>query len=317
MPANSFKFVSPGIFLNEIDNSQVPQLPGAVGPTVIGRASKGRALAPVKVDSFSDFVDLYGSPVAGGVNSEYRTSDFAGPTYGVYGAQAYLNANVGPVNYVRLLGVPHPDATDAGGYAGWTTNKYSSGTPTAKTYSTNGGAIGMFVAASQSNGQHLTGTLAAVFYLTKGSIFLSGTIDSTSDTDTATNQVTKFAGTTAATDFTVQVYNGDTSSLTSPVKLKFNFDRDSSQFIRNVMNTNPVLTNDGVIPTNTLTKNEDVYWLGESYETQVATQLSGHRRISSSQLRIFKFLQTLMLKNTVSSALLSVAFVIMTPLLSS
>lgn len=275
MPANSFKFVSPGIFLNEIDNSQIPQLPGAVGPTVIGRASKGRAMAPVKVDSFSDFVDLFGSPTAGGVNSEYRTSDFAGPTYGVYGAQAYLNANVGPVNYIRLLGVPHPDASDAGGYAGWTTYKYSSGTPTAKTYASNGGALGLFVAASQSSGQHLTGTLAAVLYLTKGSVFLSGTVDNDAKPDISTNEVTRFAGSTAATDMTLVVYNGDTSSLTNQVKLKFNFDRDSSQFIRNVLNTNPVLTNDGIIPSNTLTKNEDVYWLGESYETQVATQLTG------------------------------------------
>jgi len=103
MPANSFKFVSPGIFLNEIDNSQVPQLPGAVGPTVIGRASKGRAMSPINVPSFSDFVDEFGYPNAGGENSEYRASNFAGPTYGAYGAQAYPNANVGPVNFVRLL----------------------------------------------------------------------------------------------------------------------------------------------------------------------------------------------------------------------
>jgi hypothetical protein len=276
MPANSFKFVSPGIFLNEIDNSQVPQLPGAVGPTVIGRGSKGRAMNPINVPSFSDFVDEFGYPNAGGENSEYRASNFAGPTYGAYGAQAYLNANVGPVNFIRLLGVPHPDAEEAG-YAGWTTMDYSSGTPTIRTYSSNAGALGLFVAPSESNGDHGTGSLAAVIYLSTGSVFLSGTVDRTGEEGEKTNEVIKITGGSAeATNFTMTIYDGAAGSLVSPgTKLKFNFDRDSNQFIRNVLNTNPVTTNDGVVDPNTLTKNEQVYWLGESYETEVASRLSG------------------------------------------
>jgi hypothetical protein len=275
MPASSFKFISPGIFLNEIDNSQIPQAPGAIGPTVIGRASKGRALAPVEVKSFSDFVDLYGTPRPGGSNSEYRSSDFAGPTYGAYAAQAYLNAGIGPVNYIRLLGMPHPEATSTG-LAGWTTNQYSSGDPTAQTYASNGGALGLFVAASQSSGQHLTGTLAAVLYLVAGGVALSGTVDhDPATTDNGTNQVLKFTGTDSTTEFTLSIWGGTKSALTNEKKLKFNFNRDSSQFIRNVLNTNPVLTNDGVVSSNSLTKNENVYWLGESYETEVATRLTG------------------------------------------
>ncbi len=50
-----FKFVSPGIFLNEIDRSQIPTLPDAVGPVIVGRSEKGPAFAPTKISSFSEF----------------------------------------------------------------------------------------------------------------------------------------------------------------------------------------------------------------------------------------------------------------------
>ena len=35
MSVKKFKFVSPGVSVTEIDQSQVPQLPGAVGPVII------------------------------------------------------------------------------------------------------------------------------------------------------------------------------------------------------------------------------------------------------------------------------------------
>jgi hypothetical protein len=271
MPVNSFKFVSPGIFLNEIDNSQIPQLPGVLGPTIIGRSTKGRALHPIKVESFSDFVNEFGNPVAGGVDSDYRASVFSGPTYGAYAAQAYLAAGIGPINYVRLLGSSNFEATAPTGYAGWTTYDYSGATPSAKNYSGGGGALGLFVAASQSNGTHSTGTLAAVFYLTTGSLYLSGTLDGTATQDKATNKITKFTGDGASTDITVSVFRGGTSN---EIKHKFNFNRDNNQFIRNVFHSNPVLTNQKVVDKNSLTKNEEVYWLGESYETEVERVLA-------------------------------------------
>jgi phage tail sheath protein FI len=274
MPANSFKFVSPGIFLNEIDNSQIPQPPGAIGPTIIGRATKGRAMHPIKVDSFSDFVDQFGPPVAGGIDSDYRASTFAGPTYGVYGAQAYLAAGVGPVNFIRLLGIPHAETTDVNGEAGWTTYDYSGGSsPTAVSYgtATGGGAYGLFIAPSGTVPH--TATLAAVFYVTKGGITLSGTLDRTGAAGTGSNEVVRFSGTNAAVELTAQVYS--TNAYGNPIKFKFNLDRDSSQFARNVFNTNPVLTNTILVDSTSLTKNEAVYWLGETYETQVQQILTG------------------------------------------
>ena len=60
MSAKDFKFVSPGVFIEEIDNSQLPKSPIAIGPLVIGRSSKGPAYQPVRVDSFSEFVSIFG-----------------------------------------------------------------------------------------------------------------------------------------------------------------------------------------------------------------------------------------------------------------
>ena len=56
MSVKKFRFVSPGIFINEIDNSQLPEEAGPVGPVIIGRTERGPGMRPVKVESFSEFV---------------------------------------------------------------------------------------------------------------------------------------------------------------------------------------------------------------------------------------------------------------------
>ena len=66
MPTRKFKFVSPGVFIDEIDNSQLPALPDQVGPVIIGRTERGPGLRPVKDSSFAEFVEKFGNPIAGG-----------------------------------------------------------------------------------------------------------------------------------------------------------------------------------------------------------------------------------------------------------
>ena len=74
MSVNKFKFVSPGVFVSEIDNSQLPALPRGVGPVVIGRSLKGPSMRPVQIDSFSEFVETFGDPIYGGGASDvWRT----------------------------------------------------------------------------------------------------------------------------------------------------------------------------------------------------------------------------------------------------
>ena len=70
MSVKSFKFVSPGVFINEIDNSFIPKSADAIGPVVIGRASRGLAMQPVKIESYSQFVELYGDTVPGNQGSD-------------------------------------------------------------------------------------------------------------------------------------------------------------------------------------------------------------------------------------------------------
>ena len=67
MAVKNFRFVSPGIFINEIDKSQLTREFPNVGPVIIGRTKHGPAMAPIQVDSFAEFQDIFGSPVPGGV----------------------------------------------------------------------------------------------------------------------------------------------------------------------------------------------------------------------------------------------------------
>ncbi|HCV02673.1 MAG TPA: hypothetical protein DG048_08515, partial [Pseudoalteromonas sp.] len=104
MSAKKFKFVSPGVFLNEIDNSILPREPREIGPMIIGRAFRGPANRPVTVDSFEEFVNIYGNPVAGGNGDDvWRNGNKITPMYGSYAAQAWLK-NSPTLTYFRLGG---------------------------------------------------------------------------------------------------------------------------------------------------------------------------------------------------------------------
>ena len=124
MSVKSFKFVSPGVFINEIDNSQLPRLPDQLGPVLIGRAERGPAMVPIQVESFSEFVEIFGEPVGGGEASDtWRNGNRMGPTYAAFAAQAYLNSS-SPLTFVRLLGDEASDK-EAAGSAGWKMDKAS------------------------------------------------------------------------------------------------------------------------------------------------------------------------------------------------
>ena len=121
MAARKFKFVSPGVFLKEVDNSQLPKLPGNIGPVIIGRARRGPAMNPVKVNSYAEFVEAFGEPIPGNQgNDPWREGPgLLAPAYAGYAAKAYLASDIqSPVTMVRLLGVEGDNATDTGA-AGW------------------------------------------------------------------------------------------------------------------------------------------------------------------------------------------------------
>ena len=162
MSVKNFKFVSPGVFINEIDNSFRPRKADSIGPVVIGRATRGLAMQPVKVESYSDFVTQFGGTVAGnGGGDIYRDGNYQSPMYGTYAAKAFLNANVAPLTYVRLLGQETTIGSAAGGAAaaGWKTAATIN-----PAIASNGGAYGLFVFPSSSTiSPAMTGTLGAIF----------------------------------------------------------------------------------------------------------------------------------------------------------
>ena len=262
--ASKFRFVSPGIFINEIDQSQIPAIPDAVGPVIIGRSRKGPGMIPTKVGSFSEFVQTFGEPVDGfgGSGDVWRDGNFSAPTYAAYAAQAYLRSGVGPVTFLRLMGTDSPEATTAG-LAGWQTTAI---TPTS-TLGTNGGAYGLFVFASGSTRDTANeGTLAAVWYLNEGAIILSGNLASTGATAATTGAAGAVIEATNG-EFKAQIYSTSGNPTTGAGKLEditFNLTEGSRNFVRNVFNTDPTATNADINVAAAKT-----YWLGETFEGQV------------------------------------------------
>jgi len=261
MSVDKFRFVSPGVFIKEIDQSFLPATAENIGPLIIGRTRFGPGLRPILVESQSDFINTFGVPASGkgSSNDIWREGNMTAPTYASYAAMAYL-ANNGPVTMIRLLGKAHGSATTAGA-AGWKIG--SSDTSTAPAYN-KGAAYGLYVfdgighhTAIGTGNQHLSGTLAAVWYCEDNfSLALRGT-------NRAGNPVTEGSGAFAllknsgpSYGFKMDVY--DSSTLVETIG--FNFDRNSQQFIRNVFNTNPTKLNENRVST------AKKYILGESFE---------------------------------------------------
>ena len=252
MAARKFKFVSPGVFLKEVDQSQLPKLPGNIGPIIIGRTRKGPALRPTLVNSYEEFVEVFGEPVPGnqGEDTWRDGNGLLAPAYAHYAAKAYFAAGVdSPVTVVRLLGVEGDNAgTD--GVAGWEAAE----------------AHGLFLypdgGLDDANVQ-----LAAVFYTTDENtvIGLSGTkADASTPADGVVNEVVLDTD-----DNRIKLKITNAAGSTSRT-VEVDFTKGSKYYIRDVLNTNPVMTNDQVATANSKMI-EDEYWLGETFEETVPT----------------------------------------------
>lgn len=259
MSVKKFKFVSPGVFLKEIDQSQIPRAAAPIGPTIIGRSKRGPALIPTKVSSYSEFVELFGEPVPGGGASSdgWRDGNNASPTYAAYAAQAWL-ANSETVNFVRLLGVDDGaqavGTTNNAGKSGWVIN-----TPSTTAQE---GAYGLFVFPSASSAvTSLSGTLAAIWYCAGSVPILSGTLAGNTTLTTQSNGVLLQA---QSGKYTVYV-SGAASLKDTNKKFQFSFDQSSGNFIRKVFNTNPR----NVDASDAGPTTRYGLWLGESFENQI------------------------------------------------
>tara|TARA_B100001123_G_scaffold298977_1_gene333492 strand:- start:14085 stop:17345 length:3261 start_codon:yes stop_codon:yes gene_type:complete len=277
MASRNFKFISPGVFLNEIDNTQLPSEPAAVGPLIVGTTRKGPAMRPIRVDSFSEFVDVFGEPTPGTDGTDvWRSGEPQAPTYAAYAAQAWLR-NSPTVNVVRLLGTEHRSRTAATvgneGMAGWKTsssftneaarapNNFQDGNAT-------GGAYGLWVfppSISSSTGYaakaagartHSTGSLAAIWYMNGGSIGLSGS--NACGTGSIDHAIGVLMQSDAGGVFQASIVNDDAAFMK---QIRFSINEGDKNYIRKVFNTNPTLVNTNIVD-GTATSS---FWLGESF----------------------------------------------------
>ena len=285
MSEKKFNFVSPGIFLEEIDNSQLPSAGPDIGPVVIGRTERGPGMRPITVNSFSEYVELFGNPVPGGRGGDsFREGNYSSPMYATYAAQAWLRNN-SPLTTVRLMGYHHPNRTSGDGEwnAGWDlgniTNMQGVGARATPT-DAGAGAYGLFLFNSSSTGTQKL-NLGAVFYskTSLGHVVLTGTMEQASQYDnyagnaastpTTASQCTPIETSSAnrGAEFTAMIGSHDTVYAGTAEKIVFNFDENSDNYIRNVFNTNATLTNAAIDRDDNKT-----YFLGESYTRSLLAQ---------------------------------------------
>lgn len=262
--AKKFRFVSPGVQIKEIDKSQLPNPSADIGPVVIGRFQRGPGMVPVTVNSYLEFVETFGSPVRGGGSTDvWRDGNTTSPLYAAYAAQAWLK-NSTPLTVVRLLGMQHPTPTTTGfEQAGWKTTNLNGTTLN----STNGGAVGLFVIPSSSvYTQNITGTLAAIFYVNNGAIRLVG--NDMNGVSVGSNGDAVFVGNVGSQyEFQAIVEDANQNQV---LNTTFNFNAQSSKYIRKVFNTNPTLVNSDVTPAESL----KTYFLGETFENNLRRLVS-------------------------------------------
>tara|TARA_B100000282_G_scaffold294855_1_gene272837 strand:- start:2633 stop:5866 length:3234 start_codon:yes stop_codon:yes gene_type:complete len=251
MASRKFRFVSPGVFLKEIDNSQLPRTPEGMGPVIIGRTRKGPTMKPYKIRSLAEFERVFGKPMPGNQGEDpWRDgTNILAESYAPYAAHAYLSAEIdSPVTVVRLGGITGDNAK-ANGEPGWTAET----------------AHGLFLFESSSAaGSNRDLKLSAIFYgsnadfepkLKGASLSGSGAVH-TADAGTPV----RF---NAADRLTIDLRGG--GSKNREVAFKFGE-------IREDFNTNPVATNLRISTAISGTLS-DQYWLGESFQ-EVYDELS-------------------------------------------
>ena len=252
-----FDFLSPGIELREIDQSAVAAVPENDGLLLIGRAKKGPAMKPIKITSLADFQAIFGTPMDGVKRGDpWREGNTGGGGWAAYAAEAYLAAEIGPVKFIRLAGVEETGATGIA-KAGWDVNvtTYPQATPADVQ-----GALGIFV-AEDNGGSHGEGVLAAIIYTSGSNLLLSGDDQAGS----ARTNVNTTAIKPTSAGWTARLDNG---VVGQEFDFTFNFDENSQNFIRNVLNTDATVFDSGW--------NDHKIFLGESFEYNVQ-RISGNK----------------------------------------
>ena len=131
MPSSE-KVISPGVFTNEVDESFLPAAVGDIGAALIGPTPKGPPLIPTVVNSYNEYVQIFGETFKSGSQSwSYLTS---------LTARSYLQ-NQGALTVVRIMDgsfsqgyADVPTGSSTAGYTGSSTLSVTNETAIAQTY---------------------------------------------------------------------------------------------------------------------------------------------------------------------------------------
>ena len=279
-----FDFISPGVQLNEVDQSQLPAPVTDAGPVLIGRARSGPGMKPVRLSSYEDFLAIFGAPVSGEGASDadvWREGNVVGPTYAAYAAQAHLTSETTPLTFVRLLGEKNANAA-AAGYAGWDLG--AAGAANADIAS-NVTAYGLFVwpEPNLTTDDVVTGSLGAIIYTNGAAVTLSGAISTAGGDSVGAGQYTNTSSagimidsisSGTANEFVIEVHTSwqaPGAASTAAVRKTINFSDSSPKYIRDQLNTNP----QKLLGSTNFGTTDMKYFLGETFEQAVRDQASG------------------------------------------
>lgn len=258
MSSRKFRFVSPGVFLREIDNSQLPAQNEAVGPVIIGTANQGPAMVPRKIKSLEELEIVFGKTSPGGSLDPWREgTGLLSETHAINAARAYLSAGAGtnsPVTIIRLLGIAGEEAQgDTDGEPGWMTDK----------------AYGLFV-TNKNHDQNAANScevqLAGIFY-SSGSFapYPFGDNVNTSAAVTSANAADHGHFYSLQDNGNLRMVLKTLAS--DPVPNRSRTVVTPMDDLRKDLNTNPVATNSRISPVISGSLAER-YWVGETFEQQ-------------------------------------------------
>ena len=263
--ARKFDFASPGVQLNEIDQSQLPVETTEDGILLIGTSLKGPAMKPIKVKDLDSFIEVFGTPQAGKPGNSadvWRDGNRYGPTYAAYAAQAHLAANTSPVTFIRLLGENDPLSETTDTQAGW---NLGGGAVDASTAASNTLAYGLFVMPSASATGLATGSLAAVIYTKGAAASLNGIPAGESVTTSSVGQLIQSQNSGQPSTFKLDIWSDNSTYETHTIHFS---PTQQNGYIRNVLNTNPQKLDSSNFATT------EKYFLGETFEQSVNTMVN-------------------------------------------
>ena len=104
---------SPGVSLNEIDNTFISPLPVKVGAAIIGPTVKGPVEIPIVVTSYSDYKNRFGGSLVSGSDTYSYLTSIAAYNYFNNGGETLLVARVVTGSYTSATSTTISNYIDA------------------------------------------------------------------------------------------------------------------------------------------------------------------------------------------------------------